>query len=241
MARRSHSAFTLLEALVVTAIIATLVSLLLPTLQAARHAARSAGCLRNLQAIGIGIMQYAAAYDDYIPPGEFFDVRGDYPLRIRRDSWETLLINDAMLVAPRSPAPDALSDGPSAIRCPAGRPQVRAGIGSALDKYSQTGGYYAHSWYGCNGDTVDVRTYPMPRFPASDGQSAVLHKTLHVQSPATLVMVFDGRFMPLDFVQDVWPIHGPQLGRTNILFLAGHAESRPWLELMQDWQAPSSE
>ncbi|MBI4580927.1 MAG: type II secretion system protein [Planctomycetes bacterium] len=50
MKHRTHTyGFTLIEVLVVVAIIALLVSILLPSLKAAREQARSAVCLSNLK------------------------------------------------------------------------------------------------------------------------------------------------------------------------------------------------
>ena len=53
--------FTLVEMLVVIAIIGILIALLLPALQAAREAARSAACKNNLRQFGIGMLMHADA------------------------------------------------------------------------------------------------------------------------------------------------------------------------------------
>ncbi len=59
--------FTLIELLVVVAIIALLVSVLLPALSAAREQARSAYCLSNLKQQGTAILYYAGDHADYLP------------------------------------------------------------------------------------------------------------------------------------------------------------------------------
>jgi prepilin-type N-terminal cleavage/methylation domain-containing protein len=64
----TKKAFTLIELLVVVAIIAVLVSILLPALAMAREAAKIAGCLSNQRQIGMAIMQYVNANNGWMVP-----------------------------------------------------------------------------------------------------------------------------------------------------------------------------
>ncbi|MFB3894011.1 MAG: type II secretion system protein [Phycisphaerae bacterium] len=61
-------AFTLIELLAVVAIIALLVSILVPSLKAARDMARKAVCQTNSRAIGTGINFYIVDNPDIVPP-----------------------------------------------------------------------------------------------------------------------------------------------------------------------------
>ncbi len=59
--------FTIIELLVVTAIISIMAAILFPVFVRAREKARQSACLDNLKQIGIAITQYAQEYDTIYP------------------------------------------------------------------------------------------------------------------------------------------------------------------------------
>jgi prepilin-type N-terminal cleavage/methylation domain-containing protein len=61
-------AFTLIEVLVVVAIIALLISILVPSLSRARTVTKMVTCRANLHDLGIALQQYANVFDPYFPP-----------------------------------------------------------------------------------------------------------------------------------------------------------------------------
>ena len=91
---RARRAFTLVELLVVVAIIALLVSLLMPSLRQARELARRATCLSNLHQIGLAGLGYKAANHCY--PAENPGVMG---LAAPVEAWPQKFL-------PRAKSPD---------------------------------------------------------------------------------------------------------------------------------------
>ena len=63
----STSGFTLIELLVVVAIIALLISILLPSLQRARDQAKTSVCMHNLKQMGLGISLYTEDNRERLP------------------------------------------------------------------------------------------------------------------------------------------------------------------------------
>jgi prepilin-type N-terminal cleavage/methylation domain-containing protein/prepilin-type processing-associated H-X9-DG protein len=76
MAKKSWKGFTLIELLVVVAIIAVLISILLPSLGRAREMAKSVSCLSLQKQMGFGISCYTNEEKGKLPPIHDFYVHG---------------------------------------------------------------------------------------------------------------------------------------------------------------------
>ena len=82
---KSSAGFTLIELLVVVAIIALLISILLPALNQGRELAKSVQCMSNLRQIGTAFHMYANDHKDFLP-------RYDYAYVTNYDAYENALI-----------------------------------------------------------------------------------------------------------------------------------------------------
>ncbi len=84
--------FTLVELLVVVAIIGILVALLLPAVQAAREAARRTQCMNNLKQIGLGVHNYHDTHGTFPPGGVHTDPSGQGATNSRFTNWAIAIL-----------------------------------------------------------------------------------------------------------------------------------------------------
>jgi prepilin-type N-terminal cleavage/methylation domain-containing protein/prepilin-type processing-associated H-X9-DG protein len=86
-------AFTLVELLVVVAIIALLLAILLPALNRAKDVAQTVVCMSNLKQLGLGFAFYAEDYRNHVSP--IRDENQTPPLapNYARDNWDQQIYN----------------------------------------------------------------------------------------------------------------------------------------------------
>ncbi len=118
--RRWQCAFTLVELLVVMAIISILAAMLLPGLAMAKEKARGIFCLNNLRQIGIAMTIYSDDHNDFLVPAEYNVNNGAK----YHEGWPTILYNHRYLPAETSPAYYSVGSAKSVFRCPSGTPKV---------------------------------------------------------------------------------------------------------------------
>ena len=106
--RRSGPAFTLIELLVVVAIIALLISILLPSLQRAREEAKAVVCMSNDRQTLLAIAMYQQENDGYVPGNLWSEAAWGVP---KSDLWFYKLVpqyasNPDILICPADPFGD---------------------------------------------------------------------------------------------------------------------------------------
>lgn len=163
---RVLAGFTLVELLVVMALIAVLVSLLFPALASARQAGRKVACLSNLRQIGIAVHTYADDYGGTIPYGPkappFTSPASFYPSTGAPTSL--LSLQTGAPVGLGLLLQGYLGNQPRVVFCPGSDQTVDAGAELAkVGQYQAQGSYYYR--HGGNTQLFDnpASTNPPPR------------------------------------------------------------------------------
>jgi prepilin-type N-terminal cleavage/methylation domain-containing protein len=94
--KTSNRAFTLVEVLVVIAIIGVLIALLLPAIHAAREAARRLQCGNNIKQVALGLLNYESAHKSFPPsstwPASDPDLLRDGGDPKQRATWVVMIL-----------------------------------------------------------------------------------------------------------------------------------------------------
>ena len=191
--------FTLVELLVVVAIIALLISILLPSLQRAKEQARITVCLSNLRGLGLAFSQYVAENNGWYPPAaacgglSYGMVRGD--VWGPEYTWDTNLkpyYNDVnMIHCPSDKLPrNYLNIRDTLVACQA--PSGVADDGGDVPKNMRYPRSYsinaAVTWMGPsrdgenNGYWGDIPPFPWP---------GTVHKVTEVSDPGYTILLAD--------------------------------------------------
>jgi len=225
------AAFTLIELMVVIAIIAILAAILLPVLAFAKEHAHSVSCLNNLKQMALAVTLYAGDNEDFLVPAE-------YDLRMGakyQEGWPTLLVLGGFAEAERAPMYYQLPSLASIFRCPDGIPEAYSFGPTSRDDLegarawpyaSESTGdnFYIHSWYGINGSTSKPHKWPFTRIPMDGDGSTRLNKMTSTASTPRMPMIFDGFWMHNGKDERINARHKKNT-RSNLVFFDGSAES----------------
>lgn len=225
---RRASGFTLVELLVVMAVVAILAAILLPALAAAKERTRPIVCLNNLKQIGVAINLYANDHEDFLLPAEYHPGNG----APYQEGWAATLVQDSYLPAFTSDTYTTLAEGNSVFRCPDGIAEVYAANptsrydlegAKAFPYVSERDGRksYVNCWYGLNGELGDTQKWPFKRVPSPDGQTRLNRlATAHPRMPA----VYDGFWVHNGHDERINARHKKRT-QTNLVFFDGSAQT----------------
>ena len=221
-------AFTLVELLVVMAIVAVLASMLLPVLAGAKGRAQSVQCLGNLRQLQVAWQLYADDHDGRLAPNWYFEAVETNPGRFqswargvmsfeanRPDNTNTAYLTQGLLGRYASSA--------GVFRCPSDRSVAR--IGGQLLLRVRTAAM--NHWMGFEDESWD------------QGQCRFLRLSDLLAPPPSLAFVLT--MQREDAIEDAWMRIDPEGGggivqwpeayhhrSANFSFADGHAQGHRW-------------
>lgn len=212
--------FTLIEMLIVIAIIGLLAALLLPALARGKSSAQSAACKSNLRQIGIALICYVHE-EEFFPPD-----RQDDPGLLAIYGWPAHLLPN-------------LSSNTTVFRCPAtgteiewskapNGPQAFPFNVTAYSRFS-----YGYNFMGVGGGWLGLGSAGQFRLPAS--KVAVPSEMIAIgDSNGDGIADGDIEFRkPPSLLLPLTPLGNRHRGGANVVFCDGHVEwapQRKWIE-----------
>lgn len=224
--RAGCRAFTLVELLVVIAVIGVLASLLLPALAAARQKARKTACLSNLRQVGVAVMLYASDNGGKIPLGPrasaFTSPMNFYPSTGAPTSLISLgsgaPVGLGLLLSQQ------LSAQPKVLFCP-GTDQpldADAQLANVGTRQAQCSFYYRHA-----GNT---QIFDAPgQQPAAPGSGKLEDLGRNRDGLPVRALAIDTQFLCAEGMATfgIFPRTHHQQRFADVLFADGHSRSRP--------------
>jgi prepilin-type N-terminal cleavage/methylation domain-containing protein/prepilin-type processing-associated H-X9-DG protein len=220
--RRERNGFTLLELLVVIAVIVILAAILFPVFAQAREKARQAACLSNMKQIGTATMLYVQDYDDTYP---LWRPNSDMPSWIWTPgpdgTWEQMPTKRWGNVATHTVAVTLLPylKIRNVFECPSDPGTLLVTATRAMPDWDPRFARHSYDWNDGLSLGYSWPGYPKPGATGPQGKPIMMAE---VSRPCLLQMFSDG----------VVNIHSggidmllhPELARRNVCFADGHAK-----------------
>ncbi len=230
MATRSWRAFTLIELLVVVAIVALLMSFLLPALRQARDTAKRVNCMMNLRQVDIAIALYASANEQVFPAADdpiiYFDSTGQ-----EQQAWLWMGRGMREMLEPYL-RPDINESSPSVLLCP-------SDVWEDLDpSFERTSYAYSLAFYH---SPEQMRRMNTPLSIVSSPQPPEGQNIASVTFPHAKILSGDwDRYhepAATEFLDRTWDEKGwwDVEGERNYLFADGHIESLKTAEIQESY------
>jgi prepilin-type processing-associated H-X9-DG protein/prepilin-type N-terminal cleavage/methylation domain-containing protein len=231
-ARKCGDGFTVLELLVVVAVIAVLAAVLLPALSRAENAGKAAACENNLHELGLAFMLYFQDNSDCVPSAALKSSLGPQP---EDWIWWQVQRDPSGAVTMRDPAKGRIISelggyNSKYLRCPADH--------DALDRqvlWQQSPGneqyFYSYSLNGYN-------QHGMASYISKDRSVVFLNRFSAISHPAQKIMLAEEKGGPEDgpgsatiddgcWQPPGYPLSSRHAGGANVTFADGHVARVP--------------
>lgn len=231
-AHTPRQAFTLIEMLVVIAIIALLISIITPATSRALASARTVACQSNMRQISAAVIAFASDNETRLPRFQRTSSEPGGP-----SNWAGELILGNYLDAPLQENREDIPRD-SVLRCPSGLVDMLSNGSIPNDPYTETpmvhrplafeqstedGLRYVHNWYGLNARTEHGPEHGWPFIRINNPD---IHSTLlRVTHADRTVMFFDGSWAHNSAGGRIYARHGSPRRTTNFAFFDGRVEN----------------